>query len=431
MTEEERLAKNNKIREKGKETRLRRQSQICKVFWVKIDFSHLNEFEKTRLKMIFVEAKWLYNDVLTFSKTKEINEYDYKITTVQGFDKDKQPVNRELKNLSAQMKQSVIQGVKHNIKSLSAMKKHGRKIGNLKYKSNYKAINLQQYGKTYKFCDKRHIKIQGIKRPIKIEGAEQFFDITGIEIANAKLLNLPDGYYVAVTTFQYKEGEIKKYKPEIGIDMGIKTSITTSEGKKINIFVGETKRLKKIQRRIMKRKKGSSNRYKLRKLLRREYQKIDNRKKDKANKIVHELLEHEKVYMQDENLRGWHKGLFGKTIQHSALGIIKAKLMKNDRVVVLPKSVATTKTCPKCGRINKEITLSDRIFECQCGYKEDRDIHAAKNMILLSKLNQNTCGTQEINAFGEDVRRKHKQKCCNADLVELGSPNFYKWGSSC
>ena len=46
MTEEERLAKNNKIREKGKETRLRRQSQICRVFRVKIDFSHLNEFEK-------------------------------------------------------------------------------------------------------------------------------------------------------------------------------------------------------------------------------------------------------------------------------------------------------------------------------------------------------------------------------------------------
>ncbi|MBR0075321.1 MAG: transposase, partial [Synergistaceae bacterium] len=207
----------------------------------------------------------------------------------------------------------------------------------------------------------------------------------------------------------------------------------TSEGKKIKVFVGETKRLKKIQRRIMKRKKGSSNRYKMRKLLRKEYQKLDNRKKDKANKIVHELLEHEKIYMQDENLSGWHKGLFGKTVQHSILGAVKAKLMKNERVVVLPKSVATTKTCPNCGRLNKEITLSDRIFECSCGYREDRDIHAAKNMILLSKINQNTCGTQEIfcpNAFGEDVRREHEQKCCNADLVELGSPRLYKRGSS-
>ena len=428
MTEEKRLAKNNRIREKGKETRLRRQSQICRVFRVKIDFSHLNEFEKTQLKMIFVEAKWLYNDVLTFSNSNEINEYDYKITTVHGLDKDKQPVIRELEYLSSQMKQSVIQGIKHNIKSLSVMKKHGRKIGSLKYKSNYESINLQQYGNTYKFCDKKHVKIQGIKRPIKIEGAEQFFDISGIEFANAKLLNLPDGYYVAVTTFQHKGGGTKKYKPEIGIDMGIKTSITTSEGKKIKVFVGETKRLKKIQRRIAKRKKGSSNRYKMRKLLRKEYQKLDNRKKDKANKIVNELLKHEKVYMQDENLSGWQKGFFGKTVQHSALGIVKAKLIKHERVVVLPKNIATTKTCPKCGKINKDITLSDRIFECQCGYKEDRDIHAAKNMILLSKINKNTCGTQGINAFGEDVRREHKQKCCNADLDELGSPNSYERG---
>ncbi|MBR0233584.1 MAG: transposase, partial [Synergistaceae bacterium] len=270
-----------------------------------------------------------------------------------------------------------------------------------------------------------HIKIQGIKRPIKIEGAEQFFEIPGIEFANAKLLNFPDGYYIAVTTFQNKVGEKRKYKPEIGIDMGIKTSITTSEGKKIKIFVGETKRLKKIQRRIAKRKKGSSNRYKMRKLLRKEYQKLENRKKDAANKIVNELLKHEKVYMQDENLFGWHKGLFGKAVQHSVLGAVKAKLIKNERVIVLPKNIATTKTCPRCGKVNKNITLSDRIFECSCGYKEDRDIHAAKNMILLSKLNQNTCGMQGINAFGEDVRRKHEQKCCNADLVELGSRNFY------
>ena len=51
MTEEERLVKNNKIREKGKETRIKRKSQICRVFRVKIDFSHLNEQEKIKLKI--------------------------------------------------------------------------------------------------------------------------------------------------------------------------------------------------------------------------------------------------------------------------------------------------------------------------------------------------------------------------------------------
>ena len=245
---------------------------------------------------------------MTFTKTHDINEYDYKITTVQGLDKDKQPITHELKNISSQMKQSVIQSIKQNIKSLSSLKKRGRKIGNLKYKSDFVSINLQQYGNTYKFRDKRHIKIQGFKKRIKIEGAEQFFEKPEIEFANAKLLNLPDGYYIAITTFQNKGGETKKYKPKIGIDMGIKTSITTSEGEKIKVYVGETERIKKLQRKIMRRKKGSSNRYRTRKLLRKAYKKLTNRKQDKANKIVSKLLEHSKVYMQDENIKAWHKG---------------------------------------------------------------------------------------------------------------------------
>ena len=107
--------------------------------------------------------------------------------------------------------------------------------------------------------------------------------------------------------------------------------------------------------------------------------------------------------MQDENLKGWHKGLFGRTVQHSALGLVKAKLIKHERVTVLPKSAPTIKYCPVCGNLKKDITLAERIYECSCGYSEDRDIHAARNMILLSKVN--TCGTQGINAFGEVVLR--------------------------
>ena len=106
--------------------------------------------------------------------------------------------------------------------------------------------------------------------------------------------------------------------------------------------------------------------------------------------------------MQDKNLSGWHKGLFGRTVQHSVLGLVKRKLMMSERVIVLPAKEPTTKYCPQCGKLKKDITLSDRVYECSCGYHEDRDIHAARNMILLSK--KNTCGTQEINAFGENVR---------------------------
>ena len=424
MTEAERLEKNNRIREKGKETREKRKSQVCRVYRVKIDISHLNEAQKERLKMLFVEAKWLYNDVLTFMKDHDISEYDTKIVTVHGLDKDKNPVTHDLQYISSQMKQSVIQSIKCSLKALSSLKKNNHQVGGLRYKSEYASINLKQHKITYRFYDEKHIGIQGFDKPLKIRGAKQFWNIPSLELANAKLLNLPDGYYLAITTYQNKGGEKKKYKPEIGIDMGIKTTITTSDGRKFKVLIEESERLKKCQRQIARREKGSSNRYRARKLMRKSYQKLGNKKRDAANKITHELLEHEVVYMQDENLKGWHKGLFGKTVQHSVLGLVKRKLMNSEGVIVLPKSMPTTKYCPKCGNLKKDIKLSDRVYECPCGYKEDRDIHAARNMILLSK--RSTCGTQGSNAFGEDVRRK--QKCCNADLIELGSPRFYKRG---
>ena len=57
MTVEERLIKNNRIREQGRLTREKRKSQVCRVYRVKIDLSHLNEAQKIHLKMLFVEAK--------------------------------------------------------------------------------------------------------------------------------------------------------------------------------------------------------------------------------------------------------------------------------------------------------------------------------------------------------------------------------------
>ena len=402
MTEGERLEKNRRIVAKVKETRLKRKSQICRVYRVKIDISHLNEAQRLHMKMIFVEAKRLYNDAITFMNDHDINDYDTKTLTVHTLDKDHNPVTHKLQYISSQMREAVIHGIKYSLKSLSSKKKRNQKIGRLRYKSDYDSIDLQQYQITYRFYDERHVGIQGFNEPIRIKGANQFWNISGIEFANAKLLSLPDGYYLDITTYQNKGGEHREYKREIGIDMGIKTTITTSDGKKYKVLIEESERLKKCQRLVARRKKGSSNQYKARKLLRKAYQRLSNKKHDAANKIVHELLEHEHVYMQDENLRGWHKGLFGRTVQHSVLGLIKAKLMRNERVTVLPSSKPTTKYCPSCGRLKKDITLADRVYECECGYSEDRDIHAARNMILLSK--KNTCGTQGINAFGEDVR---------------------------
>ena len=256
MTEAEKLEKNNRIREKGKETREKRKSQVCRVYRVKIDISHLNEAQKEHLKMLFVEAKWLYNDALTFMKDHDISEYDTKIVTVHGLDKDRNPITHDLQYISSQMRQSVIHGIKCSLKALSSLKKNNHQVGGLRYKSEYASINLKQHKVTYRFYDEKHIGIQGFDKPLKIRGVKQFWNIPNLEFANAKLLNLPDGYYLAITTYQNKGGEKKKYKPEIGIDMGIKTTITTSDGRKFKVLIEESERLKKCQRLIIRQQEA-------------------------------------------------------------------------------------------------------------------------------------------------------------------------------
>ncbi len=379
--------KKNKIKQTMAETKGKRACQVCKVFPLKVVISHLNKSEQEILKMFFVEAKWLYNHILSTGKPFE---YDYKNKNVVVLNKDREAEERTLKYLPAKNRQDVLKTLQCNIRGLSARKKKGGHVGRLRYKSEYNSIELSQYGVTHKIAGRNRIKINGLKRPLIVRGLDQIKPY--YEIGDAKLIKKPSGYYIHLTCYKSVSGctAIKKKNESTGLDMGIKTTITTSEGEKYNISIGESKRLKTLQRKLHRRVKGSKNRYKIRLALRREYEHIANQRRDKANKIVSELLRNnELIYMQDENIKGWHKGLFGKQVQNSALGTIKNKLEQSGRVIILDRNLPTTKWCHKCGNI-VDISLSDRIFTCNvCGYSEDRDIKSAKTVKYIGKLDLN------------------------------------------
>ena len=392
MTKQEQSEKNSNIKKSIQETLERRSLQKCFVYKVKIDESRLNKKQKEQLKMLFVEAKWLYNDILNYSKENNISTYDTKSKTVNVLNKNREIETRELKNIGSQMKQSVVADILASLKGLKVLKEHGKRIGWLKYKSEYKSLTLKQFGTTYKILNNKYMKVQNISGKIPVNGLEQFINDPDIEFANAKILNTPTGYYIALTCFKFNEKITEKtfIGNEIGIDMGIKTNITLSNGEKFNSTIGETERLKHSQRKMFKCKKGSNNRKKIIHLIQKEYQKIFNRKNDVANKIVAYILSYEHVYMQDESLAAWKKFNFGKQVQHSILGRVKAKLINHPRVEVLDKFAPTTKYCPICGTINKDITLKDRTYICPiCSYQEDRDIHSAQNMITMTKIIKN------------------------------------------
>ena len=368
-------------------TASRRQNQVCRVFECKIVEKRLNKKQREQLEMLFVEGKRFYNHVLNLHQNgvslKDINTTSIK--TAECLTKDKQSVAYDLNVIGSQMKQSIVTRMISNEKTIMTLVKKGLQThGNLQFKSELTCIPLKQYGTTYKFKSFNKVKIQGISGNVLVRTGNQLQ--IADELANANLIKRPDGYYLKVTAFINKENwkAIQTNRKEIGLDFGIKTSITTSEGEKLDVSVEESERLKKLQRELFRRVKGSNNRHKTIKLIQREYQKLSNRKQDKANKIVHQLKQYDRIYMQDEQISNWHKGLFGKKVQHSCLGTVKAKLKMLPQTVILDKWIPTTKLCPDCGKL-LDLSLANRTVECSCGYVEDRDIHSAKNMIAIAK----------------------------------------------
>lgn len=378
--------KNMQIKQTYLETKVRRVNQCCKVFSVKIQSNKLNDSQKEHLKMMFVEAKWMYNHILNLSKNNDIDAFKLKYTDlneIKHFDKDKNEITSKLVYLSSQMKQEVLTNIFTSIRSLNKLKNKGNKVGALKFISEYTSINLKQANVSYKIIGKNKIKIQGIKKPLKVNGLKQLGRFgKDYELANAKLLLKPSGYYIAITVYTNKVISDKTDKKRIGIDFGCQTSFTLSDGRKINAIVEESERLKNIQKRIARSKKGSNNRWKLRKQLRKAYEHDVNKKKDMAYKICSMLSDYQ-VIMQDEQIQAWKKR-HGKKIQHSILGRAKSILINKEDTVVLNRFVPTTKLCRDCGYIHKEIKEKDREYICpNCGVVYDRDIHAAENMIWI------------------------------------------------
>ena len=385
------VEKNAKIKATRLATKKRRETQKCFIFSTKIDYRKLNKLQKEQLQMLFVEAKWVYNDIINHLQNNELSSWDDKKKSVMVKQKDGSFVDKPLCYIKASHMQAMRDKVRDSLNSLSAKKKKGYKVGRLKFKTSYNSIPLRQFGTTHRIKSLGKVGITGITGNFRVHGLEQFADNPNAEIANAKLLKKPDGYYIhwMVYIAKNKLPVIKKNDEVIGIDFGCGTSFTFSDGHKEDFKLKEPECLKKLQKSLARKRKTEtgkkhSNQYKsVQRKLERAYQHLANIKNDKANKLCHKLMSYKQVVIQDENLRGWHKGGHGKAVQHSILGRVKKKLKTMDNVHILSRFAPTTKLCFHCGEVHNEIKLRDRVFRCDCGVCMDRDIHAAQCMVWM------------------------------------------------
>ena len=245
-------------------------------------------------------------------------------------------------------------------------------------------------------------------------------------IRQATLTKLPCGeYHLSILVDCDLTHKVKETDAVVGIDLGIKDFVITSDGEvfdNLHFKKTETKKIKRLQRQLSNKQKGSNNRKKARIKLAKLYKKINDRKQYYLHAVSNSLIdENQVICMEDLNVKGMVKNHnLAESICEMNFGEFRRMLeykaqWYNRKIVFVDRFYPSSKTCHNCGYINKNLTLKDRQWICpQCGEVIERDYNAALN-ILDEGLRIIGCSTSEFTlADYPTAERRTTHNMCGA-----------------
>lgn len=206
------------------------------------------------------------------------------------------------------------------------------------------------------------------------------------------------GQYFVSITVEKDVVKLGKTDKEVGIDLGIKTLATCSDGtiyENIKSYRTLKRKMKKLQRKHAKKVKGSKNREKARLKLAKIHQKIKNRRIDHIHKMTSEIInKNQVIYLETlavQNMMKNHK-LAGAIADCSWAEINRQLEYKANwygrEIIRISRWFPSSKTHEGCGYINQNLKLKDRNWVCQCGEIVDRDLNAAKMILKQGKIQE-------------------------------------------
>lgn len=287
-------------------------------------------------------------------------------------------------NIGSQAIQDIAERIDRGYKLFYRNLKHGIKSAPPSFKKvqKYKSFTLKQAG--HKLHDDNSITIMGKKykyhKSREIEGK--------IKTITIKKDALKDIYLYIVCQLEETEAKPRSGK-SVGLDFGLITFLTTSDGSKIVsplFFKQSSKKIKKLNRALSSKKKGSNNRKRSRLDLVRSHKRIANQRKDFHFKLAKELAEkYSVICIEDLNLKAM-QCLWGKKVSDLGFAdfvrILEYQCSKTGtRLIKIDRFYPSSKTCSHCGYVLAELPLAVRNWVCpNCNTTHDRDINAAINI---------------------------------------------------
>lgn len=335
---------------------------------------------KQKIKIInnFKVCKQAYNELLALS----IDAYKFGNVSLTKFD-----YNNFLKGryeIHSQVIQNVSDRVHKAFQNFFRRVKNGdRKKGFPRFKSRIKSITYPQSG--FKFANERRLYASKIGNiPIVLHRVPK---------GKAKTMTIKvnrAGQWFAVFSCEIEDKAIKHPSKEaIGIDVGLENFATLSNGETIDNprFLRQSEqRLKILQRRVSRKKKGSKNRLKAKHRLARQHVKVANQRTDFMHKLSRNLtLKYSKIAVEELQVKNmvrnhWLAKSITDASWHSFVQMLDYKAVTCGGQLVKVNPRGTSKTCSNCGA-KIDMPLSRRKFNCpECGFVCHRDLNASLNI---------------------------------------------------
>lgn len=282
--------------------------------------------------------------------------------------------------------QDVLLRVDRTFKAFFARVKRGVKAGFPRFKSHtrFDSITFPSYGNGCRLLDNGKLRLQGIglvkvKLHRPIEGA----------IKTVTVKRECGKWYVCFSV-ECDAQPLPAPLEKVGVDVGLSAFATLSDGTEIDnphYYREAQKTLRKAQRKVARRKRGSKRRRKAVELLQRAHTHVKNQRADFHHKESRKLVNNYGVIaVEDLNVKGLASGMLAKSITDagwsSFINVLMYKAECAGRKLIKVDPRGTTQTCSGCGS-HVPKTLSQRVHKCVCGLELSRDENAARNILAL------------------------------------------------
>ena len=260
-------------------------------------------------------------------------------------------------------------------------------------------------------------------------------DITGL-IKTVTVSKTPSGKYFASILSQTEDNEpmVSFDGNVLGVDVGLTHIAITSNGSKFDNpkhLLKAENNLKRKQRKLSRKVKGSKSRNKARILVAKAHERVSNARKDNLHKLSHKLVNDSQVQViavEDLHIKGMVKNhRLAKSISDAGWGTFTTMLKyKAERAgkgyIEVNRFFPSSKTCSCCGVIASKMPLNIRSWKCgNCSTVHDRDINASKNIALEAKR-MIAAGIAGTASRGNVRRGRGRKSSVYAAANEAGSP---------